>query len=789
MIFDQYSRYAALKKILETLGCSSHESLLDVGSGPECLLGSVITDLDITYVDPLIENSVDDRYVNGNVFSSKLDNRSFEVVSAIDVFEHVPTDSREIFLERLSTLAKRYIIIAFPSRENKDASRLDGHVDSEYKEIYGISYPWLTEHFQCGLPSLETTLDKFRNMGWKCSTVGHGYIPWLESMLGAVIHAWDRNDYKKMIQRMSQKFNNELAMYDFSKPYYRDYIIASRDELPDFGSIVVNVTAEADLRFCKILNEFLEEFERSALKYMNSLETKMSADNKMLMVVSDWGKRLELDVLERDKIIIGLNSRIDYASKVMESQQKELEKSQSEMVAKQKELMELSDWASGLHKRIQVIDNSLILYFLERLYHKFYAKRHAAKCITKNLIKRLLPETVLTKYRLSKIKVNFEEVKTSSDITGKVIIAFPIITWGFRFQRPQHILTQLSKKGYTVIYLSLGMVPNGRVFLSPEDAGGNLNFTKLDDNIYKLWMQSYDKFNIYTDQISDENLNNLSFSIQSVIKVLKPKEITYMVQFPGWHRLVSSLNDVFKGKVVFDCMDDHSGFSTNCKELLKDEDKLLEVADCVIASSQLLFDRAIKMNDNTIHVKNGTEFEYFSNAHKNGKLDYLLGKPIIGYYGAISDWFDMEIVEYCARQRPEYNFVMIGSTFGSDISNAKKMANIFFLGEIPYRELVGYFAYFDVCMIPFKLIPLTLATNPVKFYEYLSAGKPVVSVELPELQQYSDCCYLAEDKVDFSSKIDQALLKEPQSLIDNRIVVAKDNSWEKRADAIYNKIK
>jgi O-antigen biosynthesis protein len=131
----------------------------------------------------------------------------------------------------------------------------------------------------------------------------------------------------------------------------------------------------------------------------------------------------------------------------------------------------------------------------------------------------------------------------------------------------------------------------------------------------------------------------------------------------------------------------------------------------------------IKINQNTIQVKNGTEFEHFNQAVKNGKLSYLADKPIIGYYGAISDWFDIDMVEYCATQLPEYNFVMIGSTFGCDISRVETIPNIHFLGEIPYKELPGYYAYFDVCLIPFQIIPLTLATNPVKFYEYLSAGK------------------------------------------------------------------
>jgi len=235
-------------------------------------------------------------------------------------------------------------------------------------------------------------------------------------------------------------------------------------------------------------------------------------------------------------------------------------------------------------------------------------------------------------------------------------------------------------------------------------------------------------------------------------------------------------------------MDDHSGFSTNSDESLKEELELIKKSDLVISSSQLLFEKNNKINSNNIQVKNGTEFEHFANAKQNGKLDYLSNKPIIGYYGAISDWFDMDIVEYCAKKLPQYNFVMIGSTFGCDISGTEKIKNIHFLGEIPYKELPGYFAYFDVCLIPFKLIPLTLATNPVKFYEYISAGKPVVYIRLPELVPYEKICYLVDTKEEFVNKIEEALNENDKNMINKRIELAKENSWAGRAEIIYQQL-
>jgi glycosyltransferase involved in cell wall biosynthesis len=84
-------------------------------------------------------------------------------------------------------------------------------------------------------------------------------------------------------------------------------------------------------------------------------------------------------------------------------------------------------------------------------------------------------------------------------------------------------------------------------------------------------------------------------------------------------------------------------------------------------------------------------------------------------------------------------------------------ANVRLTGEKPYAELPQWLAGFDVCLIPFRITELTLATNPVKAYEYLSAGKPVVSVGLPELQQFGDLVYRAQDSDDFIAQVSRAL--------------------------------
>ena len=136
-------------------------------------------------------------------------------------------------------------------------------------------------------------------------------------------------------------------------------------------------------------------------------------------------------------------------------------------------------------------------------------------------------------------------------------------------------------------------------------------------------------------------------------------------------------------------------------------------------------------------------------------------RPTVGYIGAIAEWFDVELVAHAARNRPAWNFVLIGSSAGIDSSRLRRFANIKMLGELPYNALPDYVHSFDICIIPFKLTNLIMHTNPVKVYEYLSAGKPVVATPLPELQLLEGgLVYLGSNKDEFLDKLDLAMQEQ-----------------------------
>ena len=108
-------------------------------------------------------------------------------------------------------------------------------------------------------------------------------------------------------------------------------------------------------------------------------------------------------------------------------------------------------------------------------------------------------------------------------------------------------------------------------------------------------------------------------------------------------------------------------------------------------------------------------------------------QPRIGYYGAIAEWFDGGLVAELAGLRPAWRFELIGSTLAGNVRPLEDLPNVRLLGERPYGELPRWIGKWDAFIIPFKRVLLTEATNPVKVYEMLATGKPVVAVRLPEL--------------------------------------------------------
>jgi len=237
------------------------------------------------------------------------------------------------------------------------------------------------------------------------------------------------------------------------------------------------------------------------------------------------------------------------------------------------------------------------------------------------------------------------------------------------------------------------------------------------------------------------------------------------------------IKEILSAKVdltIFDSVDEPVGEFSNWQLGYTDA---VHQADIVIATARSLVDRAQSMIEEEVHfLPNGCDYEHFKIAQTPlyvEDMPFTQGKPIIGYIGAIAPWLDAPLINTMARCLPNYEFIFIGALLGQRWA-AFPSSNMHYLRHKNYSELPRYLSNFSYCLIPFKITDMTKGVNPIKYWEYLASGIPILSTPLPEVHpEYVTT--ISEDM--FPGYAPKPSIRNR----DDRINLARDNSWTDRA--------
>jgi glycosyltransferase involved in cell wall biosynthesis len=325
------------------------------------------------------------------------------------------------------------------------------------------------------------------------------------------------------------------------------------------------------------------------------------------------------------------------------------------------------------------------------------------------------------------------------------VVCLAICDWDQRFQRPQQLMARFAAAGH-------------RVFFVRPRFGRAYALRLKRENVYEVTVPSP--------------------SLDALRNDCGIGEAAIIVQLPFWWPLAREARERFAWPVVYDCMDLHAGFANVRRAEVAHEAALLAAADVVTVSSAMLERRAREHRDDVVMVRNGCDYEHFAATEARRNV-----RPVIGFYGAISDWFEDSLVAELAKRRPDWDFVLVGSTWGGRVAKLRRLANVSLPGEQPYAALPEWLGGFDVAIIPFRRLPLTEATNPVKVYEMLASGKPVVSVPLPEVVPLAPLVRLASSAAEFERQIEAALAEDPGAA-EARRAFAREQTWERRFEVL-----
>lgn len=285
--------------------------------------------------------------------------------------------------------------------------------------------------------------------------------------------------------------------------------------------------------------------------------------------------------------------------------------------------------------------------------------------------------------------------------------------------------------------------------------------------------------------IVDLNRRLLIRQVKQAMRRLGFEDVVNMVFNPAAGMVAGQLGE---SELIYYCVDEYTAFTGVSNGLRAIEEDLFRRAGLVIVSAKKLYDSKKHLNRNTHIIRHGTDWEHFRKAI-DGNLPAPtdiadLPRPVIGFHGLLADWVDYELIKKVARHFSDGSVVLIGKVAvdaEEKITILGGLPNVHLLGRKPYADLPAYCKAFDVALNPFEINALTLAANPLKVREYLAAGLPVVSTDIPEVRVLDDCL-VGIDHNDFVAKIVCALAgSKPREEISDAI---RHESWDAKVDEL-----
>lgn len=396
---------------------------------------------------------------------------------------------------------------------------------------------------------------------------------------------------------------------------------------------------------------------------------------------------------------------------------------------------------------------------MKKILRKFF---HILPFPIRKLIKNFLfkvnniPNPILQNYYNKKL---FHIIEDSKDKIKGIIIYLPTIDWQTPlFQRPHQIAMKMAELCYLFLYVT----PN------------------IKEKIKGI-------------TIIKKNLIVTNIPISFLLNSINPEiKIIVYISWASNKYMLSSFGKRLDKILLYDYIDELDVFYQYGPEMEKDHDYLLKNSDIVLVTANNLYKKAKEIKNETILCPNGVDYELFKKTKEVNQKPYDISefidpnKTIIGYHGALANWIDYELIKFIANNFKESEIFLIGPDYDGSLKSSKiyEFKNIHWLGPKKYEDLPKYLRWFDVAILPFKINKITLSTSPIKMFEYMAAGIPIVSVNLPEPKKYSSVL-IAKDYDEFIKLIYKAKnLKNNKNYLKLIDKEAKENSWENRAKII-----
>lgn len=298
------------------------------------------------------------------------------------------------------------------------------------------------------------------------------------------------------------------------------------------------------------------------------------------------------------------------------------------------------------------------------------------------------------------------------------LVCFSHLRWDFVFQRPQHLLTRCARER-RVFFVEEPIFGNGsmRLDMREADAGVRVVVPHLPDGL---------RSEIAINAVMREMLRQM-FNEHEI------DEYVFWYYTPMALNFTDHFNPVAS---VYDCMDELSAFKGAHSHLPILEKQLFRKVDLVFTGGQSLYEAKRGQHPSVHAFPSSIDAAHFGKARTtvtDPEDQAHIPHPRLGFFGVIDERFDIELLDQVAKQRPEWQFVIIGPVVKIDPETLPKHANIHYLGGKKYDELPHYLAGWDIALLLFARNESTRFISPTKTPEYLAAGKPVISTSIRDV--------------------------------------------------------
>lgn len=345
----------------------------------------------------------------------------------------------------------------------------------------------------------------------------------------------------------------------------------------------------------------------------------------------------------------------------------------------------------------------------------------------------------------------------------RLIILPPTLDWHMPlFQRPQQLAASYARKKNTVV-----------IYLTKNIQYDAVPAVEKISN--SLWI------------VNEQYANKLSDIVKSASEVILSI---------SWTPNKKYIDILHPDKFIYEYIDELEIFHMYGPEMEADHQRLMQNADVTICTATKLYNQALGVAKNPLLSPNAGDYEFFAQTESFEVSPWIKDiipsyRCVIGYYGALAAWFDYNLIKTIAARHTDWLFVLVGIDYDGTIgkSGIDEFKNIIHIPPQPYKDLPSFLKGFDVAMIPFIINEITLSTSPVKLFEYMAAGRPILSSKMPECLKYKsvktysnadEFCNFIEDfmAMEKNNKYWEILKEE-----------ALANTWDARTEEILGALK